>query len=223
MGRNAAGNKGITLKKGDYVIGLAVTPSDETRDAQRDERAASLNLKNDLAALRKRYEQAEKDLRAVRDEGRKANGKESKDSDEAEKVARKKVDAAWRALKSFDERLGISPCLILTVTENGFGKRTDIDEYRLSGRGAQGVTNLKATAKVGKTASIQLVDETSELIVISQYGKIIRIDTNGIREAGRSTQGVKLLNLEESDKVAAAVVIPPEEKNGELESGTLLQ
>ncbi len=66
---------------------------------------------------------------------------------------------------------------------------------------------MKATPKIGKVSSINLVDETSELMVISQFGKIIRIDTKSIRAAGRSTQGVKLLDLEAEDKVAAAVVI----------------
>jgi DNA gyrase subunit A len=112
---------------------------------------------------------------------------------------------------------------ILSVTEQGFGKRTDVEEYRLQTRGGKGVINVKTTSRNGKVVAIQLVDETSELIVISQYGKIIRIDTTTVRAAGRSTQGVKLLNLEESDKVAAAVVIPPEDKAGELENGTLLQ
>ncbi|HEX3663348.1 MAG TPA: DNA gyrase subunit A [Acidobacteriaceae bacterium] len=112
---------------------------------------------------------------------------------------------------------------ILSVTENGFGKRTDVEEYRLQTRGGKGVINVKTTAKNGKVVGIQLVDETSEIIVISQYGKIIRIDTNTVRAAGRSTQGVKLLNLEEGDKVAAAVVIPPEEAKIEPETGTLLQ
>jgi DNA gyrase subunit A len=114
-------------------------------------------------------------------------------------------------------------CLILSVTENGFGKRTDVDEYRLQTRGGKGVINVKTTARNGKVSSIQLVDETSELVVISQYGKIIRIDTKTVRAAGRSTQGVKLLNLEDQDKVAAAVVIPPEEAKIEPENGTLLQ
>ncbi len=114
-------------------------------------------------------------------------------------------------------------CLILSVTENGFGKRTDVDEYRLQTRGGKGVINVKTTARNGKVSSIQLVDETSELVVISQYGKIIRIDTKTVRAAGRSTQGVKLLYLEEEDKVAAAVVIPPEEAKIEPENGTLLQ
>jgi DNA gyrase subunit A len=112
---------------------------------------------------------------------------------------------------------------ILSVTESGFGKRTDVEEYRLQSRGGKGVINVKTTTRNGKVVGIQLVDETSELIVISCYGKIIRIDTTTVRAAGRSTQGVKLLNLEEGDKVAAAVVIPPEEKNGEGETGTLLQ
>jgi len=112
---------------------------------------------------------------------------------------------------------------MLSVTEQGFGKRTDVEEYRLQTRGGKGVINVKTTTRNGKVVGIQLVDETSELIVISQYGKIIRIDTTTVRAAGRSTQGVKLLNLEDGDKVAAAVVIPPEEKNGEGETGTLLQ
>src|SRR5579862_7015199 len=114
-------------------------------------------------------------------------------------------------------------CLILSITEHGFGKRTDVDEYRLQTRGGKGVINVKTTARNGKVSSIQLVDETSELMVISQYGKIIRIDTNTIRAAGRSTQGVRLLHLEEEDKVAAAAVIPPEEVKVEPENGTLLQ
>ncbi len=114
-------------------------------------------------------------------------------------------------------------CLILSVTDNGFGKRTDVDEYRLQTRGGKGVINVKTTARNGKVTSIQLVDDSSELMVISQYGKIIRIDTTTVRAAGRSTQGVKLLNLEEDDKIAAAVVIPPEEAKIEPENGTLLQ
>ena len=118
---------------------------------------------------------------------------------------------------------GNKASLILSVTSNGFGKRTDVDQYRLQTRGGKGVINVKTTTRNGKVQSINLVDDTSELMVISQYGKIIRIDTKTVRAAGRSTQGVKLLNLEEDDKVAAAVVIPPEEAKAELEDGTLLQ
>jgi DNA gyrase subunit A len=145
MGRPAYGVRGIDLQKKDYVVGLAVTHAERTKD----------------------------------------------------------VDGAQ------------NPSLILTVTSNGFGKRTDVDAYRLQTRGGKGVINLKTSAKNGTVNAIQLVDETSELMVISQYGKIIRIDTKTIRAAGRSTQGVKLLNLDGEDKVAAAVVIPPEELKDE--------
>ena len=120
---------------------------------------------------------------------------------------------------------GDEASLILSVTENGYGKRTDVDEYRLTNRGGKGVINLKTSTKVGKVSSIQQVNESSELMVISQFGKIIRMDTKTIRAAGRSTQGVRLLNLEDGDKVAAAMVIPPEEAkaNGENGNGTLIQ
>jgi DNA gyrase subunit A len=220
MGRNAAGNKGISLKKRDAVIGVAITDSDETRDRNRDECAAKLNLTPRLAALRAVQTDAKDALQKAREERR--NGSPGDESlKAAEKAAEKALDDAYKALKALDERLGVSKFLILTVTENGFGKRTDIDEYRLTARAAQGVNNLKATFKVGKSASILLVDETSELMVISQFGKIIRIDTKTIRAAGRATQGVRLLNLDTDDKVAAAVIIPPEELKDD--EPTLLQ
>jgi DNA gyrase subunit A len=100
---------------------------------------------------------------------------------------------------------------ILAITENGFGKRTNVEEYRLQTRGGKGVKNMAVTPRIGRVNTIQLVDDSSELMVISQWGKIIRIDTKTVRAAGRATQGVRLLNLEPEDKVAAAVIIPPEE------------
>jgi DNA gyrase subunit A len=96
-----------------------------------------------------------------------------------------------------------------------------VEEYRLQSRGGKGVINVKTTARNGKVVGIMLVDETSEAMLISQFGKIIRIDTKTIREAGRSTQGVRLLNLEADDKVASAVVL--QEKEVEDPNGSLLQ
>ena len=104
-----------------------------------------------------------------------------------------------------------APNLILTVSEHGYGKRTPVDDYRLTGRGAKGVINLKTTAKNGKVVAILLVSDESQAMLISQFGKIIRMGTDSIREAGRATQGVKLLQLEGEDQVAAAVVLPHEE------------
>jgi len=112
--------------------------------------------------------------------------------------------------------------LILSVTENGYGKRTPADEYRLTNRGGKGVINVKTTERVGKVVGIAQVDETSEVMLISHYGKIIRMDSNTIRESGRNAQGVRLLHMEPGDRVAAAVVIAPDaEPNGG--NGTLIQ
>jgi DNA gyrase subunit A len=110
--------------------------------------------------------------------------------------------------------------LILSVTENGYGKRTPADEYRLTNRGGKGVINVKTTERNGKVATIAQVSEDSQVMLISQYGKIIRMDSKTIRESGRSAQGVRLLSLEPGDRVAAAVVIPPDEPTN---GGTLIQ
>jgi DNA gyrase subunit A len=102
--------------------------------------------------------------------------------------------------------------LILSVTENGYGKRTPADEYRLTNRAGKGVINIKTTERVGKVVAIALVDESSQVMLISHYGKIIRMDSKTIRESGRNAQGVRLLHIEPGDKVAAAVVLAPEEE-----------
>jgi DNA gyrase subunit A len=116
-----------------------------------------------------------------------------------------------------DATIPIKGSLILSITENGYGKRTPADEYRLQGRGGSGVINVKTTERNGKVTGIAQVSEKSEVMLISQYGKIIRMDSSTIRESGRSAQGVRLLHMEAGDRVAAAVVIPPdEEPNGGL-------
>ena len=101
--------------------------------------------------------------------------------------------------------------LILSIAENGYGKRTPLENYRLTARGGKGVINMKTTHKTGKVIDILSVKEDSDLMIVSQNGKIIRIESSTIRQAGRSTQGVRLVTLEEGDKVAAASVIPDTE------------
>ena len=141
----------------------------------------------------------------------------------AEPPAKASVAAADAPVPSTDvvEDVGKKGSLILSVTENGYGKRTAADEYRLTNRGGKGVINVKTTERNGKVVGIAQVTEDAEVMLISQYGKIIRIESKFIRESGRSAQGVRLLNIEAGDRVAAAVVIPPEEEpaNG----GTLIQ
>jgi DNA gyrase subunit A len=211
MGRPAFGNKGITLRKGDFVIGAAVTPSPEARNKQRLARAAAAGLTDQVEA--------------VLDETTEANSAQPltlAESDDTVAAPALSEEAIVKLAK-LDEKLGLTPCLILTVSENGFGKRTDVDMYRLQSRGGKGVINMRTTPKIGQVASIQLVDDTTEMMVISQFGKIIRIDTKTVRAAGRATMGVKLLDLESDDKVASAMVIPPEDPKVQAEDGSLLQ
>jgi DNA gyrase subunit A len=101
--------------------------------------------------------------------------------------------------------------LILSIAEYGYGKRTPLEDYRLTARGGKGVINMKTTGKTGRVVAILSVKEDSDLMIVSQNGKIIRIESSTIRQAGRSTQGVRLVALEEGDKVAAASVIPDSE------------
>ena len=98
--------------------------------------------------------------------------------------------------------------LILSISENGFGKRTPLVDYRLTARGRKGVINMKTTPRVGKVIAILSVKEDTDLMIITKEGKIIRIESGEIRQAGRSTQGVRLVRMEEGDRVAAACCVP---------------
>ena len=108
--------------------------------------------------------------------------------------------------------------IILTISELGFGKRTPLVHYRLTARGGKGIINMKATGRTGKVVAIMEVKDDSEVMIITKDGKIIRIEASEIRQVGRSTQGVRLVRMEEGDRVAAACVIPETEvdigKNG---------
>ncbi|HUK29763.1 MAG TPA: DNA gyrase subunit A [Candidatus Acidoferrum sp.] len=102
--------------------------------------------------------------------------------------------------------------LMLTVSEKGFGKRTPLAEYRITSRGGKGVINLKTTERNGSVVAALQVTEDSDVMIITEQGKVIRVHANEIREAGRSTQGVRLLRAEQGDEVAAAAVIQEEEE-----------
>jgi len=100
--------------------------------------------------------------------------------------------------------------LMLTVAEKGYGKRTPLAEYRITSRGGKGVVNMKTTDRNGSVIATLQVTEESDVMIITHNGKVIRVHANEIREAGRSTQGVRLLRLEEDDSVAAAAVLQEE-------------
>ena len=97
--------------------------------------------------------------------------------------------------------------LTLSVSENGFGKRTKISEYRLQGRAGRGVINMKVTNKTGKVLAILGVAEDTDVILITRDGKIIRTEAESIRKTGRSASGVKLVSMEPGDAVAAATTV----------------
>ena len=97
--------------------------------------------------------------------------------------------------------------LILSVTENGYGKRTRIGAYRYQSRGGQGVINVKTTDRNGKVMAIMKVSENSGIILITAQGKLIRLESGAIRAVGRSAQGVRLMDLHQGDQVAAACLI----------------
>jgi DNA gyrase subunit A len=102
--------------------------------------------------------------------------------------------------------------LMLTIAEKGYGKRTPLAEYRVTSRGGKGVINLKSTERNGPVVAALQVREDSDVMIITGQGKVIRVHSGEIREAGRSTQGVRLLRLDEGDRVAAAAAILEEEE-----------
>jgi DNA gyrase subunit A len=195
MGRAAYGVNGINREERDYVVGMTVTPRPGAPGAEvgtTDHVETATGLVGTDASVRPAGEASKSEPTA-----------------DTEIPTTETIDLTQKGT------------LILSVTENGYGKRTPADEYRLTNRAGKGVINIKTTERVGKVVAIALVDENSQVMLISQYGKIIRMDSKTIRESGRNAQGVRLLHMEPGDRVAAAVVLAPEEEpNG---NGGLLQ
>ena len=100
----------------------------------------------------------------------------------------------------------------LVVSEHGFGKRTDFEEYRLTSRGGKGVRTLNITEKTGKVVALKNVTEDNDLMIITRAGLTIRMSVSDIRQAGRATQGVKLINIKDSDLSASVTVVPKQEE-----------
>ncbi len=104
---------------------------------------------------------------------------------------------------------------ILTVTENGYGKRSPVDEYRIQRRGGKGIFAIKASERNGAVIGAMQVDNESEVILIADSGKMIRMPLENLRVIGRTTQGVRLINLEEGEKVVAMDVMARDDSEGE--------
>jgi DNA gyrase subunit A len=113
---------------------------------------------------------------------------------------------------------------ILVVSEKGLGKRTDMEEYRITNRGGKGVKTINITEKTGKLVGLLAVEETDDLMITCTSGVTIRMNVSKIREAGRATQGVKLINLDEGDEIAAiAKLAEQEEVPSEIEDAEIIE
>jgi DNA gyrase subunit A len=174
MGRGAAGVKGISLRKGDYVVEMDVLP------------ASGEPVPEPLA--------------------------EGEEPEIVESEPEIDIDAE---IVASDER-----GQVLTITEKGFGKRTPVFAYRLQSRGGLGVTNIKTTDKNGKVAGISYVFEDDQVLLITEQGMIIRTNVADIRSIGRSTQGVRVINIDENDLVVAAVkLVDKDDSDDEIVNG----
>jgi len=101
---------------------------------------------------------------------------------------------------------------ILVVSENGYGKRSKIGDYRLTNRGGKGVKTINITEKTGQIISIKSVDDSSDLMIITQVGLTIRMSISQLRILGRTAQGVRLINLKEGDQIASITIVPSDEE-----------
>ncbi len=111
---------------------------------------------------------------------------------------------------------------ILVLSENGYGKRTDLEAYRTTNRGGKGVKTMQVTEKTGKVVSIQSVSDEYDLMIITRNGTAIRTSASDIRLAGRATQGVKIINLRAGDSIASVMAVPKSEEADEAADGTII-
>ena len=100
---------------------------------------------------------------------------------------------------------------ILVVSEHGFGKRSELEDYRITSRGCKGVRTINITEKTGKLIALKAVTDENDLMIINRSGIVIRVDASSIKVAGRNTQGVKLINIKDSDSIAAVCAVPKSE------------
>ena len=146
------------------------------------------------------------------------NGKAIRFNEETVRpVGRTSMGVRGIAIEDDDEVVGMI-CIepdskndVMVLSEHGFGKRTNLDEYRITNRGGKGVKTINITDKTGKLISIQAVNDENDLMIINRSGITIRTSVEQIRIAGRATQGVKIINLRESDSIASVIAVPASE------------
>jgi DNA gyrase subunit A len=190
----------IGLESKDKLIGVCVTNGN-------DQIMLCTSGTKEENALAVRFDEAE-----VRDMGRQAGGVKGIELGKGDQV----VDMV---ICPHGQETGENQVTVLVACENGYGKRTKIEEYRLTHRGGKGVINIKTTDRNGPVVGVKAVRDGDELMMISKNGQVVRIGVTGeLREMGRATQGVRLLRLDESDKLVAVARVVPEE---EVDSGLI--
>ena len=178
----------VNLREGDALIGAALTSGN----------CEILLAGNQGKCCRFEEEEA----RAI---GRNSTGVRGIDLEEDDYVVGMVcIDPAEQALKPLD---------ILVVSENGFGKRSGLEEYRKTHCGSKGVKTINITEKTGKLIALKAVSDENDLMIINRSGITIRMPADSIRVAGRATQGVKLISIREGDSIAAGCVVSKEEEN----------
>jgi DNA gyrase subunit A len=108
---------------------------------------------------------------------------------------------------------------ILTVTENGYGKRTPLDDYRLQKRGGQGIINIKTSARNGRVVGVAQVVDGDDIMLITDGGKVLRCPVDGISKMGRATQGVRVMDLSGDEKLVAVARVAEADVSGEGDEG----
>ena len=108
---------------------------------------------------------------------------------------------------------------VLVVSEKGYGKRSDIEEYRVTNRGGKGVKTINITDKTGNLVAIKTVTDANDLMIITKNWITIRMRVKDLRVMGRATQGVRLINIDEGDEIGAVTRVDHEEEEGELTNG----
>ena len=182
----------IGLDKGDRVIGVSATNGNDQ---------IVLATRGGMAV---RFEESE-----VRDMGRQAGGVKGVELEGDDVV----VDMVIIP-QGLDH--GENQVTLLTACEHGYGKRTRIEEYRLTHRGGKGVINIRTTDRNGPVVSVRTITDKDELMMITKGGQVVRIGVTGeLREMGRATQGVRLIRLEEADILVGVARVAPEETEGD--------
>ncbi|MGM0599823.1 MAG: DNA gyrase subunit A [Candidatus Rifleibacteriota bacterium] len=201
MGRNARGVKAMTFReKDDEVVGMEVF-----RTAEEKEKL--------LALLAEEKEELKLETENVQtSENENAEDAEIVEEFLVEEDASEKVETPEdQAGKEIDDKV-VYEGKLLTVSELGFGKQTNIKNYRVTHRGGKGVINLKIMKKTGEVLAIKRMFEGDELMVVTTTGKVVRLSADKIRNTGRAASGVKLITLGDDDKLISVVRIPAKEE-----------